>query len=127
MPEPAVMAEVPGNMRSAEDYQLAAELAIQFGLPTEASAIAQKGVDAKLLTDQRSQRLIGLAQANAAKDCDAAMQKAMPQEQLVKVWKTPQGIPQRISATCRVSTFWAVKKTAVKMMMSARQIMTVKR
>src|ERR1700749_818839 len=35
-----------GNMRSAEDYQLAAELAIQFGLPTEASNIAQKGVDA---------------------------------------------------------------------------------
>lgn len=57
-----------GNMRSAEDYQLAAELAIQFGLPTEASAIAQKGVDAKLLADARSQRLVGLAQANAAKD-----------------------------------------------------------
>jgi len=57
-----------GNMRNAEDYQLAAELAIQFGLPTEASAIAQKGVDAKLLTDARSQRLVGLAQAAAAKD-----------------------------------------------------------
>ena len=57
-----------GNMRNAEDYQLAAELAIQYGLPTEASAIAQKGVDAKLLTDARSQRLVGLAKANAAKD-----------------------------------------------------------
>jgi hypothetical protein len=57
-----------GNMRSAEDYQLAAELSIQFGLPTEASAIAQKGVDAKLMTDARSQRLVGLAQAAAAKD-----------------------------------------------------------
>jgi len=57
-----------GNMRNAEDYQLAAELAIQFGLPTEAAAIAKKGVDAKLLTDARSQRLIGLAQTNAAKD-----------------------------------------------------------
>ncbi|HEY2034896.1 MAG TPA: hypothetical protein VGH02_14540 [Rhizomicrobium sp.] len=57
-----------GNMRNAEDYQLAAELAIQFGLPTEASAIAQKGVDAKVLTDARSQRLVGLAQAAAAKD-----------------------------------------------------------
>lgn len=57
-----------GNMRGAEDYQLAAELALQFGLPTEASNIAQKGVDAKLLTDARSQRLVGLAQANAAKD-----------------------------------------------------------
>ena len=57
-----------GNMRNAEDYQLAAELAIQYGLPTEASAIAQKGVDAKLLTDARSQRLVGLAKTNAAKD-----------------------------------------------------------
>lgn len=57
-----------GNMRNAEDYQLAAELAIQFGLPTEAASIAKKGVDAKLLNDARSQRLIGLAQANAAKD-----------------------------------------------------------
>ena len=57
-----------GNMRSAEDYQLAAELAIQYGLPTEASAIVKKGVDAKLLLDARSQRLVGLAQANAAKD-----------------------------------------------------------
>ena len=56
-----------GNMRNAEDYQLAAELAIQYGLPTEASAIAQKGVDAKLLTDARSQRLVGLAKTNAAK------------------------------------------------------------
>jgi tetratricopeptide (TPR) repeat protein len=59
---------LPGNMRNAEDYQLAAELAIQYGLPTEASAIAQKGVDAKLLTDARSQRLVGLAKTNAAKD-----------------------------------------------------------
>ncbi|HSM96024.1 MAG TPA: tetratricopeptide repeat protein [Rhizomicrobium sp.] len=57
-----------GNMRGAEDYQLAAELSIQFGLPTEASAITQKGVDAKVLTDARSQRLVGLAQASAAKD-----------------------------------------------------------
>src|SRR6185312_3145872 len=57
-----------GNMRNAEDYQLAAELAIQFGLPTEAAAIAQKGVEAKLLGDARSQRLVGLAQASAAKD-----------------------------------------------------------
>jgi len=57
-----------GNMRNAEDYQLAAELAIQFGLPTEAAAIADKGVAAKLLTDARSQRLVGLAKAAAAKD-----------------------------------------------------------
>lgn len=57
-----------GNMRSAEDYQLAAELSIQFGLSTEAAAITSKGVEAKLLTDARSQRLVSLAQANAAKD-----------------------------------------------------------
>jgi hypothetical protein len=57
-----------GNMRNAEDYQLAAELAIQYGLPTEAEAIVTKGMDAKLLTDARSQRLVGLAKASAAKD-----------------------------------------------------------
>jgi hypothetical protein len=57
-----------GNMRNAEDYQLAAELAIQFGLPTEASMIVDKGMDAKLLNDARSQRLVGLAKASAAKD-----------------------------------------------------------
>ena len=57
-----------GNMRNAEDYQLAAELAIQFGLPTEAAAIAQKGVEAKLLGDAWSQSLVGLAQASAAQE-----------------------------------------------------------
>lgn len=57
-----------GNMRGAEDYQLAAELAIQYGLPTEASAIADKGIEAKALSDARSQRLVGLAKAAAAKD-----------------------------------------------------------
>jgi hypothetical protein len=57
-----------GQMRGAEDYQLAAELAIQFGLPTEAVSIIQKGMTAKVLTDARSQRLAGVAQAAAAKD-----------------------------------------------------------
>jgi len=57
-----------GNMRSAEDYQLGAELSLQFGLSAEAANFAQKGVDAKMLTDQRSQRLVGMAQAGAAKD-----------------------------------------------------------
>ncbi|HWA30922.1 MAG TPA: hypothetical protein VG867_07480 [Rhizomicrobium sp.] len=60
-----------GNMRSAEDYQLAAELAIQFGFPSEAAAMVKKGMDAKVLTDARSQRLAALAQSNAAKDVAA--------------------------------------------------------
>jgi tetratricopeptide (TPR) repeat protein len=60
-----------GQMRGAEDYQLAAELAIQFGLPTEASSIIQKGITAKVLTDARSQRLAAVAQAAAAKDAAA--------------------------------------------------------
>ena len=57
-----------GNMRNPEDYQLGAELALQFGLPAEAQNFTQKGVDAKILTDQRSQRLVGMVQAAAAKD-----------------------------------------------------------
>ncbi len=60
-----------GNMRGPEDYQLAAELALQFGDPTEAQNIIQKGVTAKVLVDQRSQRLGGMAQAAAAKDAAA--------------------------------------------------------
>jgi len=84
-----------GNMRSAEDYQLAAELAIQFGLPTEASAIAQKGVDAKLLADARSQRLVGLAQASAAKDAanlPNLIKAAKSGDQLVKLGENLTGM-----------------------------------
>ena len=67
-----------GTLRGASDYELAAELALQVGSPQEAADIMQKGFDAKVLTDNRAQRLLGVAKAAAAKDSAnlAAMQKA---------------------------------------------------
>lgn len=44
---------------------------------------------------------------------------------MVRVWKMPQGTPQRISAASRVWTFWAVKKIEVKAATRTRQVRTV--
>ncbi|HTQ12721.1 MAG TPA: hypothetical protein VMH86_02510 [Rhizomicrobium sp.] len=67
-----------GNMRNAGDYELAAELALQVGSAQEAVNVVQKGFDAKVLSDNRAQRLLALAKATAAKDQAgfAAAQKA---------------------------------------------------
>jgi hypothetical protein len=66
-----------GTLRSASDYELAAELSLQVGSPQEAVDIMQKGFDAKVLTDNRAQRLLTAAKTAAAKDSAnlAAMQK----------------------------------------------------
>ena len=56
------------NMRSDSDYFTAAELALQFGSPTEAANIIQKGLASKTLTGDRATRLLGVANAAAAKD-----------------------------------------------------------
>jgi hypothetical protein len=65
-----------GMMRNAEDYQTGAELALEFGDNTGAVNFTQKGIAAKVLTDARSQRLAGLAQASAAKDTATLAQQA---------------------------------------------------
>ena len=65
-----------GMMRNAEDYQTGAELALEFGDNAGALNFAQKGIAAKVLTDARSQRLAGLAQASAAKDVATLAQQA---------------------------------------------------
>ncbi|MBV9570515.1 MAG: hypothetical protein JO056_04655 [Alphaproteobacteria bacterium] len=57
-----------GNMRTAEDYELLTQLAIQMHFPNEAVAVAQKGFAVKLLEGDRNTRLLNLAQAQAAKD-----------------------------------------------------------
>ncbi|MGD0142855.1 MAG: hypothetical protein ABSC92_06835 [Rhizomicrobium sp.] len=68
-----------GTMRNADDYTTAAEVAIQVGCPTEAQGIVQKGMDAKLLNDARTVRLMNMAKtqsgaevANLAKEAAAA-------------------------------------------------------
>jgi tetratricopeptide (TPR) repeat protein len=49
-----------GTMTGAQDYTLLAKLALEFELPTEALAVEQKGVDAKLLTDASTTRLVNM-------------------------------------------------------------------
>jgi hypothetical protein len=57
-----------GNMRNAEDYELLTQLALEFHLPAEALAVAQKGFELKLLQGERDTRLLNLAQIQAQKD-----------------------------------------------------------
>lgn len=57
-----------GMMRGVDDYQTGAELALEVGDNAGAVTFVQKGMEAKLLNDARSQRLAGVAQAAAAKD-----------------------------------------------------------
>ncbi len=57
-----------GTMKAAADYETAAEIAIQLGFPVEAQAIAQKGIQTKLLDANRGTRLVNLAKAQAAAD-----------------------------------------------------------
>jgi len=57
-----------GNMRNAEDYELLTQLALEFHLPAEALAVAQKGFALKLLQGERDTRLLNLAQTQAQKD-----------------------------------------------------------
>jgi hypothetical protein len=57
-----------GNMRNTDDYELMTELALELHFPTEAVTVAQKGFQVKLLQGDRDTRLLGKAQAEAAKD-----------------------------------------------------------
>jgi tetratricopeptide (TPR) repeat protein len=57
-----------GTLNGAQDYTLLAKLALEMGMPTEAMNIQQKGVDAKLLTDASSQRLMAMTQRQQAAD-----------------------------------------------------------
>jgi hypothetical protein len=55
-----------GNISKKDDYLLLAQLALQFGFAAESATVTQKGIDAKLLTDDRSTRLLNLAKQQAA-------------------------------------------------------------
>lgn len=55
-----------GQMRNAEDYSEATQLAILLDLPQEGLAIQQKGFDDKLLSGERQQRLLDQAKKLAA-------------------------------------------------------------
>lgn len=95
------------NMKGADDYFTLAQLLLAARLPSEANAVVQKGITAKLLVDQRAQRLIGLVKQSMAGDvanigkAQAAAQKAPKGDELVKVGEDLTGMgkyPEAISA-----------------------------
>jgi hypothetical protein len=55
-----------GSMKTKDDYISLGQFAMQFTFGAEAQTAMQKGVDAKLLTDDRSLKLLGNAKAMAA-------------------------------------------------------------
>jgi len=82
---------ITGTLEGKEEYTLLAQLALQLGNAAEAQSYIEKGMAAKVLTDDRSNRLLALAKqqaaANAANEAKAlAAAKAAPQgDDLVKV------------------------------------------
>ncbi len=87
-----------GTMKDAGDYFTLAQLLLAARLPSEANAVVEKGVQAKLLVDQRAQRLIGLVKQSMAGDVAnigktlAAAQKAPKGDELVKVGEDLTGM-----------------------------------
>jgi|SRR5215469_5981129 len=59
------------SLKSKEDYETSAELAIEFKSSTEAANIVQKGLDAKVLAGDRDMRLLNTAKTQAAADVAA--------------------------------------------------------
>jgi hypothetical protein len=72
-----------GTLEGKDDYTLLAQLAIQLGFPGEGQAVIQKGMAANLLTDDRSKRLLTMAQTQAGQD-SAALAKNMQAAQAAK-------------------------------------------
>jgi hypothetical protein len=73
-----------GSMQTKDDYVQLAQYALQFKLAAEAQAALEKGVASKLLTDDRSMRLLAtakqMAAANAANESKTlATANAAPQ------------------------------------------------
>jgi hypothetical protein len=54
------------SMQTKDDYVQMAQLALEFKLAAEGQAVMEKGVAAKLLTDDRSLRLLATAKQQAA-------------------------------------------------------------
>ena len=87
-----------GNVTTKDEYTLLAQLALQLGNAAEAQSVIEKGIAAKVLTDDRSKRLLALAQGQAAKNAanlqkDIAAAQAQPQgDALVKVGEDMVGM-----------------------------------
>jgi hypothetical protein len=74
-----------GNINTKDEYTLLAQLSLQLGFAAEAQSVLEKGVAAKVLTDDRSQKLLALAKNQAAANA-AAEGKALAEAQ-----QQPQG------------------------------------
>jgi hypothetical protein len=80
-----------GAIATKDDYTLLAQLALQLGNAAEAQSYIEKGVAAKVLNDDRSNRLLALAQTQAAAFAAnqpkllAAAQAAPQGDDLIKV------------------------------------------
>ena len=57
-----------GTISGAVEYTLLAQLAVQLGFPAEADEVLEKGQAAKILTDDRTTRLLNLAKTQAGAD-----------------------------------------------------------
>jgi hypothetical protein len=80
-----------GAIETKDDYTLLAQLALQLGNAAEAQTYIEKGISAKVLNDDRSNRLLALAKTQAAAAAAnqakalAAAQAAPMGDDLVKV------------------------------------------
>lgn len=95
-----------GNIATKDEYLLLAQLALQLGNAAEAQAVTEKGIAAKVLTDDRSTRLLNLAKSQAAANAanlqkNIAAAQAQPTgdallkvgEDLVSQGKAKEGLP----------------------------------
>ena len=86
-----------GNITTRDDYTLLAQLALQLGNTAEAQSVIEKGQAAKVLSGERTDRLLNLAKAQAAAKAaslpkNLAAARAHPQgDALIKIGETMVG------------------------------------
>ncbi len=86
-----------GNVTTRDDYTLLAQLALQLGNAAEAQRVIEKGQAAKVLSGERSNRLLDLARTQAAAQAaslprEIAAARAHPQgDALVRIGETMVG------------------------------------
>jgi tetratricopeptide (TPR) repeat protein len=117
-----------GNMRGVDDYQTGTELALEAGDAAGAQNFAQKGIAAKVLVDQRSQRLAGLATAAAAKDAatlPAQIAAAKTGDAMLKIGEKQYGMgkyPDAISTIQAAIAKGVTDKNAANVLLGQAQL-----
>jgi tetratricopeptide (TPR) repeat protein len=86
-----------GSLTKPDDYNLLAQLALQLGFAAESQTVIQKGIDAKLLTGDRTTRLLNMAKGQAGANAGnlqkatAAANRAPNGDALVKLGEDAWG------------------------------------